>query len=96
MTVLKLRPDNPKEFVEGKLGVLLPTFPRTDLVVAFRYLNGGHLSKVEQGLRANVDRIRPGVYGELESAGSGTEEDYRASGKLAGGSRQVCSACSEG
>jgi hypothetical protein len=46
--VRKLRPDNPKEFAAGKLGVLLPTYPRADLTVAFRYLNGGVLSPAEQ------------------------------------------------
>jgi len=46
--VRKLRPDNPKEFAAGKLGVLLPTYPRADLVVAFRYLNGGILTATEQ------------------------------------------------
>lgn len=46
--VRKLRPDKPKEFATGKLGVLLPTYPRTDLTVAFRYLNGGTLNAAEQ------------------------------------------------
>jgi hypothetical protein len=46
--VLKLRPDKPKEFAAGSLGVLLPTYPRQDLAVAFRYLNGGTLSAAEQ------------------------------------------------
>lgn len=46
--VRKLRPDNPKEFAAGKLGVLLPTYPRADLTVAFRYLNGGVLSPAER------------------------------------------------
>ena len=46
--VLKLRPDHPKEFAAGKLGVLLPTYPRADLTVAFRYLNGGSLSVAER------------------------------------------------
>ncbi len=46
--VRKLRPDKPKEFAEGKLGILQPTFPREDLTVAFRYLNGGSLSASEQ------------------------------------------------
>jgi len=46
--VLKLRPDHPKEFAAGKLGVLLPTYPRADLMVAFRYLNGGTLTSAEQ------------------------------------------------
>lgn len=46
--VRKLRPDNPKQFAEGKLGILLPTFPRADLAVAFRYLNGGALASSER------------------------------------------------
>ncbi len=46
--VLKLRPDHPKEFAAGKLGVLLPTYPRADLIVAYRYLNGGALTPAEQ------------------------------------------------
>jgi hypothetical protein len=46
--VLKLRPDKPKEFAAGSIGVLLPTYPRKDLVVAFRYLNGGTLTSTEQ------------------------------------------------
>jgi hypothetical protein len=50
--VLKLRPDKPKDFAAGKLGVLLPTYPRADLIVAFRYLNGGVLSPAEQAAYA--------------------------------------------
>ena len=46
--VRKMRPDNPKEFAAGKLGILLPTYPRADLIVAYRYLNGGALTPVEQ------------------------------------------------
>lgn len=46
--VRKMRPDNPKEFAEGKLGILLSTFPRADLIVAYRYLNGGALTPAEQ------------------------------------------------
>lgn len=46
--VRSLRPDQPKEFAAGKLGVLLPTYPRMDLIVAFRYLNGGVLDAQEQ------------------------------------------------
>jgi hypothetical protein len=45
--VIKLRPDHPKEFASGKLGVLLPTYPRADLTVAFRYLNSGNLDATE-------------------------------------------------
>ncbi len=46
--VRKMRPDNPKEYAAGKLGILLPTFPRADLIVAYRYLNGGTLTQEEQ------------------------------------------------
>ena len=42
--VSKLRPDHPADYAAGKLGVLLPTFPRADLTVAYRYLNGGTLT----------------------------------------------------
>ena len=46
--VRRIRPDNPKEFAAGKLGVLLPSYPRADLVVAYRYLKGGALTAAEQ------------------------------------------------
>lgn len=46
--VHSLHADNPKDFAAGKLGVLLPTYPRTDLTVAYRYLNGGALTAEEQ------------------------------------------------
>jgi len=46
--VRTLRPDHPKLFAAGKLGVLLPTYPRADLTVAYRYLNGGTLTAEEQ------------------------------------------------
>ena len=46
--VRPLRPDHPKQFARGKLGVLLPTYPRADLAVAYRYLNGGALTPEEQ------------------------------------------------
>lgn len=46
--VRSLRPDKPKLFAEGKLGILLPTYPRADLIVAYRYLNGGSLTPEEQ------------------------------------------------
>jgi hypothetical protein len=46
--VHQMRPDKPKEFAAGKIGVLLPTYPRADLAVAFRYLNGGSLNSTEQ------------------------------------------------
>ena len=46
--VRPLRPDHPKLFAQGKLGILLPTYPRADLTVAYRYLNGGTLTPEEQ------------------------------------------------
>lgn len=46
--VYTMHPDAPKDFAAGKLGVLLPTYPRADLSVAYRYLTGGSLSKDEQ------------------------------------------------
>jgi hypothetical protein len=46
--VRKLRPDQPEKFAQGQLGLLLPTYPRKDLIVAFRYLNGGTLTHTEQ------------------------------------------------
>ena len=46
--VREMRPDQPKEFAAGKLGIVLPTYPRMDLMVAFRYLNGGVLDAQEQ------------------------------------------------
>jgi hypothetical protein len=44
----QLHPDNPKQYAQGKLGILLPTYPRADLIVAFRYLIGGTLNPAEQ------------------------------------------------
>jgi len=46
--VYKLHPDHPKDYAAGKLGVLLSTYPRADLFVAWRYLNGGSLTAEEQ------------------------------------------------
>lgn len=42
------RPDLPKQFVQGQLGILQTGFPRADLFVAFRYLNNGTLDITEQ------------------------------------------------
>lgn len=50
--VYTLHPDAPKDFAAGKLGVLLPTYPRADLAVAYRYLIGGKLGKDEQAAYA--------------------------------------------
>ena len=40
--------DHPADYAAGKLGILLPTYPRADLAVAYRYLNGGTLTLQEQ------------------------------------------------
>jgi hypothetical protein len=39
--VRTLQPDKPAKFAAGELGVVLPTYPRTDLTVAYWYLHGG-------------------------------------------------------
>jgi len=42
-------PENPYvEFAAGKLGILKPTFRRSVLLAAYRYLNGGGLNAAEQ------------------------------------------------
>lgn len=46
------RPDDPKTFAEGQLGILQPGFDSNDLAVAFRYLNGGKLADNEQTVYA--------------------------------------------
>ena len=46
--VRKLGADHPNDFIAGKIGVLMPTYTRSDLTVAYRYLNGGTLSRDEQ------------------------------------------------
>ena len=46
--VRKLGADHFPEYAGGKLGVLLPTYNRADLAMAYRYLNGGVLSPDEQ------------------------------------------------
>lgn len=42
------RPDLPRQYVEGHLGLLRPSYPRADLLVAYRYLNDGTLDATEQ------------------------------------------------
>ena len=39
--VRTLQPDKPAKYAAGELGVVLPTYPRTDLTVAYWYLHGG-------------------------------------------------------
>lgn len=46
--VRRYRPDLPKEFYTGKLGVLEETYYRYSLIPAYRYLNGGVLSAEEK------------------------------------------------
>lgn len=42
------RPDLPKRYAQGRLGLLQPSFARADLLVAYRYLSGGTLDAQEQ------------------------------------------------
>ena len=46
--VRNLHADHPTDYAAGKLGVLLSTYPRADLSVAYRYLSGGTLTPEEQ------------------------------------------------
>lgn len=46
--VHQIHPDHPRDYAAGKLGVLLSTYPRADLTVAYRYMNGGTLNPTEQ------------------------------------------------
>jgi hypothetical protein len=47
--VFENSPDLPfNEFTNGKIGIVLPTFGRKTLVIAYRYLNGGSFTSDEQ------------------------------------------------
>lgn len=47
--VFQNSPDLPfNEFTNGKIGIVLPTFGRKTLVIAYRYLNGGSFTSDEQ------------------------------------------------
>jgi hypothetical protein len=47
--VFRESPDLPfDEFTSGKIGIVLPTFGRKTLVIAYRYLNGGSFTSAEQ------------------------------------------------
>ena len=72
--VRKMRPDVPKEFSAGKLGILLPTYPRADLAVAYRYLNGGSLTAEEQAA------YEPSSFNEdlWEEDSKDAQEDWKA------------------
>jgi len=43
-----LRPDDAARYLSGKLGVLQPSYPRSDLIYAYRYLVGGTVSTEEK------------------------------------------------
>ena len=45
--VHNLHPDHPADYAAGKLGILLPTYPRADLIFAWRYLNGAPPTREE-------------------------------------------------
>ena len=74
--VRPLRPDHPKLFVQGKLGALLPTYPREDLAVAYRYLNGGSLTAEEQKAYEPTQSFS-------ETEGIGTTDDAELGGSSA-------------
>jgi len=74
--VRPLRPDHPKLFVQGKLGILLPTYPREDLAVAYRYLNGGSLTAEEQKAYEPTQSFS-------ETEGIGTTDDAELGGSSA-------------
>jgi hypothetical protein len=46
--VRKTVPDDLKSFAKGRLGILQTGYDSNELVVAYRYLNGGRLSEIEQ------------------------------------------------
>ena len=51
------RPDDFARFSHGELGLLQPTYFRRDLIVAYRYLNGGDLSPAEQASYTPKSRV---------------------------------------
>ena len=57
------RPDLPQQFVQGRLGLLQPGFARADLLVAYRYLDGGTLNSSEQKGWAPTLSVAEQVYG---------------------------------
>jgi hypothetical protein len=57
------RPDLPRQFVQGQLGLLQPGFAPADLLVAYRYLDGGTLDSSEQKGWAPTLSIAEQVYG---------------------------------
>jgi hypothetical protein len=65
-------PDLPLDnFAAGELGILQPTYARSYLVVAYRYLNGANLSKVEQAEVISLwkDRLEgESLYGDVAYA----------------------------
>ncbi len=56
-----IHPDVPRAYASGMLGVILPTYPRADLAVAYRYLNGGRLTPKEQEAYHPTYSIAEGV-----------------------------------
>jgi hypothetical protein len=53
------RPDNPRTFAQGRLGILQLGFDSNDLAVAYRYLNGGRLSSLLSSLKLHIRPNRP-------------------------------------
>lgn len=74
--VRKLGADHPSDFGVGKLGVLLPTYNRKDLVVAYRYLNGGTLSAEEQSAYKPATSAEQAGAGETEKTKNSADPTY--------------------
>lgn len=75
--VFKGSPDLPfNEFVNGKIGIVKPSFGRKTLVIAHRYLNGGSFGSEEQ--EALVDALKGSV---PEEAGSDAAKTWVAARK---------------
>ena len=61
-------PDYPLEpYAAGKIGIVLPTYARSYLVVAYRYFNGKPLSPAEQTAALKLWNDDLPITGELES-----------------------------
>ncbi len=80
--VRKMRPDTPSDFAAGKLGVLLPTYPRADLTVAYRYLSGGSLTAQEQAAYRSFDGLWRNAQSHEEEEDSARWQKEEAAQKL--------------
>lgn len=70
-------PDHPREYATGKLGVLLATYTRADLIVSYRYLTGGSLTSVEQAGYDSTGSASGKAWWEAESQHEREERRFR-------------------